>query len=128
MCVTLERNFITARTHPKMMLIQPKVQSNIMTLSAPDMPDINLDIKALAKEPDAETLVWGKGVEGVDCGDEIAHWLSKYLMGSETGVRLIYYLKDNYQMDLRKDNIVDKKDYVSTLVITYLFIASYTKY
>lgn len=79
MCVSLERSFVTGRTHPKMVLIQPKVQGNIMTLSAPNMPDIKLDIAALKSQPYIKTSVWGQLVDSVDCGDEIAVWLSKYV-------------------------------------------------
>ncbi|XP_026468800.1 mitochondrial amidoxime-reducing component 1 [Ctenocephalides felis] len=114
MCVTLERNFVTGRTHPKMVLIQPKVEGNIMTLTAPEMKDIQLDVAALQGRDRIKTSVWGQLVDSVDCGDEIASWLSRYILGEETGLRLVYYPKEVCERDVREKNkifeTVEEKD------------------
>ena len=35
--------------------------------------------------------VWGEEVPAVDCGDEVATWLSKYIFKQDSGARLAYY-------------------------------------
>ena len=34
--------------------------------------------------------MWGSPTEGVDCGDEVARWLSRYLLNEDEGLRMLY--------------------------------------
>lgn len=85
--------FVTARTYPRMVLISPKIKNNkILSLSAPDMEEIDIDIEKLNKS-DEKILasVWKDKASVVDCGDEIAKWFSRYILDKDEGVRLVYY-------------------------------------
>lgn len=86
---------LTARTYPKMVLIQPKVVGNELILSAPDMPDFTLNLDKLNEVKRRASSVkvesWYSKVAGVDAGDEVADWLSEYITGKPGVVRLLYY-------------------------------------
>lgn len=83
---------ITARTYPKMLLIQPKVDGNKFILSAPDKVDLMLDLNKLKEgRANEKVQLWSCEVGGIDAGDEAAEWLSKYLVGKINVFRLIYY-------------------------------------
>ncbi|XP_039436760.1 mitochondrial amidoxime reducing component 2-like [Culex pipiens pallens] len=85
--------FVTARQKPKMVLIRPQFDASFarMTLSAPGMDDITIDVKALLDGPQANGVVWGETVPTVDCGDDVARWFSTYILGTDKGYRLKFY-------------------------------------
>lgn len=83
---------VTARTYPNMVLIQPKVVGNLLTLSAPGIPDIVLNLDELRKGPVKEKVeCWYSKVDGIDAGDKVAYWLSEYIVGKKDVFRLIFY-------------------------------------
>lgn len=83
---------VTARAHPKMVLIQVQVIDNELTLSAPGMPNFLLDLNALRNRPiDVKVQLWNSKVKGIDAGDEIADWLSQYIVEKPGVFRLIFY-------------------------------------
>lgn len=83
---------VTARVYPKMVLIQPKVVANQLILSAPDKSDfvLNLD-KLREKSINNKVECWYSKVNGIDAGDEVANWLSEYIVGKPGEFRLLYY-------------------------------------
>ncbi|XP_053677918.1 mitochondrial amidoxime reducing component 2-like isoform X1 [Anopheles nili] len=92
--------FVTARMKPKMVLVQPRFDERFETmfLTAPGMPELRVDIRALMK-PGGEleagrSTVWGETVPTVDCGQEAARWFSRYLLDKDDGYRLRYYPLD----------------------------------
>ncbi|XP_055684865.1 mitochondrial amidoxime-reducing component 1-like [Lutzomyia longipalpis] len=91
MLVTVEGQFITARSHPKCVQIQPRIIFSKMYLIAPDQPEMFVDTELLKKKARVIASVWGEEVSTIDCGDAVAKWLSKYLLDRDTGVRLVYY-------------------------------------
>lgn len=91
MIVTPDNKFITARSHPKLVLIQPRAVDGKMVLSAPSMPDITIDYMNIKKNNPIGTVVWGDTVETLNCGDEVEKWISRYVLGAETGLRLVFY-------------------------------------
>lgn len=96
MVTNVDGKWVTARQKPKMVLIQPQFDERFenMTLSAPDMKDITIDVKALFSHESVQGVVWGETVPTVDCGDEVARWLSQYLTGKDEGYRLRFYPLD----------------------------------
>lgn len=93
-CLVVSQNNkqVTARTYPKMVLIQPTVVDNQLTLSAPEKSDITLDLNELRKKPANEKVqLWDSKVIGIDAGDEVANWLSEFIVNKPGVFRLIYY-------------------------------------
>lgn len=83
--------FTTARQYPKLVQVMPRFEGDDMILSAAGMTDINVNIPTLYKLETAKTEVWGKPVDVVDCGDDIAKWFSQYLVNEDFGMRLVFY-------------------------------------
>lgn len=83
---------LTARTYPKMVLIQPEIVGNELILRAPDKEDFVLNLDDFRKKPAKEKvqLHYSK-IVGIDAGDEAAEWLSDYIVGKPGVLRLIYY-------------------------------------
>lgn len=75
--------FITQRTHPKMCLIKTQLDNQQLILRAESMPDV------VVGQTDKQQIVtvWGDEVAAVDCGDQIAKWLTQFL---EKESRLVY--------------------------------------
>lgn len=75
-----------------MVLIQPTVVNNQLTLSAPGKRDVVLDLNELRKRPVNEKVqLWASKASGIDAGDEVATWLSEYLVDKPDVFRLIFY-------------------------------------
>ncbi len=69
--------FLTQREHPRMALIEPQVTDATLTVNAPDMPTLQIDIRQ--DGPTKETVVWRSVCDTVDQGDEVAAWFGQYL-------------------------------------------------
>lgn len=89
--------FVTARTYPRMVLIKPEIKNEfILSLSAPGMDDIIIDIEAFKDSKAKITAsVWKDKAPVIDCGDEIAKWFSQFLLEKDDGFRLVYYPSEN---------------------------------
>lgn len=75
-----------------MLLIQPKVEGNKLILSAPERSDFILDLDELRKKPaKAKVECWYSTVIGIDAGDQVADWLSEFIIGKPRECRLVYY-------------------------------------
>lgn len=104
MIVTPEKQFITGRSHPKVVLIQPRFEDGKMILSAPSMPDITIDYQAISKNNSMGAVVWGSTVDTLDCGDEAEKWLSNFLLNENTGLRLVFYFNTKPTRGVRPKN------------------------
>eukprot|EP00798_Chlamydomonas_sp_ICE-L_P024825 gene24825-10475_t len=94
------KRFVSQREVPKMALIRPSVpedlfqveraltDSDAMILTAPDMPQLNLQLLASTSSI-TEASVWEWTGGASDAGDEAAEWFSSYL-GMST--RLVRYV------------------------------------
>lgn len=71
--------------------ISPKLDKNFMTLSAPGMMDLKIDVERLNNVKPTRQILWNGIVETVDAGEEIAKWLSRFLIQEDFGLRLIYF-------------------------------------
>ncbi|GAB0089020.1 mitochondrial amidoxime reducing component [Sergentomyia squamirostris] len=125
-CVSLDGTCITGRSHPKMVLIQPRFENNRLILSAPKMPDVSVDVTQITHESRSRTSVWSDIVTTVDCGDEVAKWLSNYLLDDDHGVRLVFYPEDEPTRDAwsRKKNNRDLATHAGALhdVTSYMML------
>lgn len=91
MIITPEGQFVTARAHPKIVLITPRIEGSILTLTAPEKPDIAIDFERLRLEAPSKAWVWQQQVNAIDCGESVAEWLSEYVLGQTIGLRLVFY-------------------------------------
>lgn len=92
MIVTLEGQFVTGRAYPKMVLIQSRFDGNRITLSAPERGDIVIDVDEVKKRSATTTVyVWHQPVVAVDVGDQVAQWVSEFILGADKGLRLVFY-------------------------------------
>ncbi|CAK8671907.1 unnamed protein product [Clavelina lepadiformis] len=87
MVIQSDGNMQTARAEPKLVLIATKVEDGILTLNAPGMPVLNVEIPINSKQA-ITCRVWGEETLGVDCGDEVSQWLSDFL---KKEYRLVYH-------------------------------------
>lgn len=107
---------MTARTYPKMVLIQPKVVGNELILSAPGMPEFTLNLDEVKQKIDTKNIeLFYSSMPGVDVGDEAADWLSEYIVGKPNVLRLMYYphlypTKNRRDRDLKRHKALKKDD------------------
>lgn len=83
--------FTTVRQYPRLVHIFPRFEGEDIVLSAAGMIDIKVNMKSLFTMAPIKNSVWGKSDEAVDCGDEVAKWISRFLLNEEFGMRLVFY-------------------------------------
>lgn len=88
-------NFVTARQYPKLVRIFPKINGRILTLTATGMLDIDINVDEVLKKDTFKSSVWNQDVMVIDCGDEIAKWISRFILKEDDGLRLVYYPESN---------------------------------
>lgn len=101
MVIDLEGHFVTARQQPKMVQVSPTIEDSILTLQAPGMMSISIDLSRIRGKWFL-TAVWGHAVPALDCGEEIARWLSRFIFQEDTGLRLVYYPLDRARREVRR--------------------------
>jgi len=95
MLVDESNNFLSQRQLPDMCLINTQVNNGVLIVSVPDKPV--LEIAANGKA-DRVVQVWGDQCNAIDCGDEVADYLSSFL---KTGCRLVRFPNNEIrQVDL----------------------------
>ncbi|XP_058814085.1 mitochondrial amidoxime-reducing component 1-like isoform X2 [Topomyia yanbarensis] len=106
MVIQTDGSFITGRTHPTLVLVQPRFDEKYetMTLSAPGMMDISVDVQRLLAIEPIKASVWGQTVPAVDCGEEVARWLSRYILSEDFGLRLVFYPYNYSSREVREKN------------------------
>lgn len=88
--------FISARTYPKMVRIIPKLEGDKLTVIAPEMKAMVINISKLYELKSLVNVkIWKDDAECVDCGDEAAQWFSKFILGENEGLRLLFYPSGN---------------------------------
>ncbi len=72
--------FMTQRTCARMALIQPALDAQTLTLSAPGVPAINVPLQApVALPAKVHVRIWSADTLGYDEGDTVAQWLGQFL-------------------------------------------------
>lgn len=106
MIVTSSGEFITARTHPSFVHIMPSIKGDIMTLSAPGMDNLEIDINRLYIISASKATIWEQQVNVVDAGDDAAQWISKFALKKDSGLRLVFYPQTFPTREVREKNKV----------------------
>lgn len=93
-CFVISRNNeeATGLVYPKLVLIQSRMVENQLILSAPGQSDFTLDLNELRKRSiDTKIQQWISETNGVDAGDEVADWVSQYIVDKPGEFRLTFY-------------------------------------
>ncbi|XP_060530858.1 mitochondrial amidoxime-reducing component 1-like [Cylas formicarius] len=88
-----DNEFRTARTYPKMVLIDVSVHDDrYLGVDAPTMRTLYVEIPdKIDKKESIVRLHHGEEIYTIDCGDEAASWISRYILEKESGLRLGYH-------------------------------------
>lgn len=84
MVVDLNGKFRTQRQHPRLCLIDTHLDNGILTLSAQGFEPCQVGMTPGSAQ---QVRVWRDSVAAVDCGDEAAQWLTRFI---GVGSRLVY--------------------------------------
>uniref|UniRef100_A0A336KLV4 CSON012456 protein n=1 Tax=Culicoides sonorensis TaxID=179676 RepID=A0A336KLV4_CULSO len=104
MVVDSNGNFVTARQQPQLVRIFPTIQGKILRLSASGMLDIEISIENILKKAKRLGKVWGQEVEVIDCGDDVAKWISRFILKKDEGLHLVYYPSYSPTRPVRENN------------------------
>ncbi|KAM4860786.1 mitochondrial amidoxime-reducing component 1 [Thomomys bottae] len=74
-----EGNMVTARQEPRLVLISPTCDGDTLTLRAEHMEDLLLPIRTPATNALRECRVHGLDIQGRDCGEAAARWITSFL-------------------------------------------------
>ncbi len=106
MIVTPEGDFLSQRQLPKLALITPVLEGNTLTLSAPDVDSLSIEIRSSGHTWPVN--IWkSKGVQAIDQGEEAVEWLSEFLNAS---VRLAH-IADGFIRTLDSQYAVNEDDH-----------------
>ncbi|XP_051165856.1 mitochondrial amidoxime reducing component 2 [Leptopilina boulardi] len=103
MVIDLNGQFVTGRQLPRMVQVSPSVSESYLTLRAPGMMAVSIDL-ARIRGKSFRAAVWGQAVHACDCGEEVARWLSRFLLQEDVGLRLVYYPLDRPSREVRTKN------------------------
>lgn len=124
MLVDKDDVMITARGYPKMVLITTKlVATRKLEINAPGMATLELDFNKLLEEgpgKDIHTAVFSAKVDAMLCGEKYDKWFSQYILGQESGLKLVYHPYSKpvkpIESDLVKEPHIKKSDTVGKAV------------
>lgn len=107
--------YVTARTYPKMVLIKPTIDGDVMTLSAPGMQEVKINISELYTSNFTMKInLFGDDADCIDCGDDVAQWFSKYISDESEGFRFVFYPSSEPKPVIKNKNYLfkqpDRKD------------------
>jgi len=83
---------MSGSTYPKVVRVFPRIEGSLLTLTADGMKNLSIDIEPLYSSTNFVTVKYRlDDAQCVDCGDEAAKWLSKFILGKDEGLRLNFY-------------------------------------
>lgn len=91
MLVTPDGQFLTQREYPRMALVRPRPEGDVLRVSMPGQPDLALPLASDAAAQPRQVRVWDDLVDAADCGDAAAVWFSTAL---GTSCRLVRFRRD----------------------------------
>jgi uncharacterized protein YcbX len=94
MLVTEDGQFLTQREFPRMALIRPRPDGDILRVSAPGLDDLLLPLAwdAYAERTVARQVrIWDDAVDAADCGDAAASWFGQAIGAA---CRLVRFRRD----------------------------------
>jgi len=106
MVVTPQGEFLTQRKIPRLALVTPIMNGDVLTLSAPQFDSLQVGIRRSgASQP---VTIWkSRGVAAIDQGDEAADWFSNWLGAS---VRLVH-IAEGFKRKLNPEYAVNADDH-----------------
>ncbi|MEM7344248.1 MAG: MOSC N-terminal beta barrel domain-containing protein [Chloroflexota bacterium] len=127
MIVDENGDFLTQREYPTMALVRPEVTDTTLTLNAPDMPTLSIDIQKTGTPH--SVVVWRSTCDAIDQGNEVAIWLSTYF---KTPCRLVrmgeqFVRHVNQDFAKRPDDQVSFADGYPFLLISEASLADLNK-
>uniref|UniRef100_A0A8B9S8X8 Mitochondrial amidoxime reducing component 2 n=1 Tax=Apteryx owenii TaxID=8824 RepID=A0A8B9S8X8_APTOW len=72
-------HMVTARQEPRLVLISVGCENGYLTLNAPEMKKLCFPVNLPRKNPVQNCRVFGLNIQGRDCGDEAAQWITTFL-------------------------------------------------
>lgn len=87
MVVDGDGRFVTAREHPRLVLVTPTLGDGVIRLAAPGMPDLVVAVPDPGDTGLAPVRVWSSELDAAMASDEAGTWLGK-VVGMD--VRLVY--------------------------------------
>jgi uncharacterized protein YcbX len=91
MLVTQEGQFLTQREFPRMALVVPHVEGDVLRVEAPGMAPLSLPLAHDPAAPARAVRIWDDTLDAADCGDAAAAWFSQALGGA---CRLVRFCPD----------------------------------
>ncbi|KFO81492.1 hypothetical protein N303_11445, partial [Cuculus canorus] len=82
-------HMVTARQEPRLVLVSVGSENGHLTLEAPDMKKVCVPISLPRKNPVRNCRVFGLDIQGRDCGDEVAQWITTFL--NSEPYRLVHF-------------------------------------
>ncbi|KAL8185441.1 UNVERIFIED_CONTAM: hypothetical protein K2H54_051668 [Gekko kuhli] len=70
---------VTARQEPRLVLVSVACENGHLILNAPEMKELSIPVKLPEENPVKNCRVFGLDIEGRDCGDDVACWLTSFL-------------------------------------------------
>ncbi|XP_076644070.1 mitochondrial amidoxime-reducing component 1 [Halictus rubicundus] len=96
--------FQTGRNYPTLILVTlSAVDEDKVKLEAVGMPSVVFSVPKCTEENIEAvqcTMWWGEPVKCIDCGPEPAEWLSRFLTGTSSGLRLGYSTMDRRDLSV----------------------------
>ena len=110
----LNGEFFTARTQPRLCLIQANLTASGMVLTAPDMPALVITYQKLTNNYVAVN-VWDDSINAQQCLADINQWFSEYL---QLPCQLLFYGSDSQRLVKNKTSPVSFADGYPLLLIS----------
>jgi uncharacterized protein YcbX/ferredoxin len=110
----LSGEFITARTQPRLCLIQANLTASGMILTAPDMPALVISYQKLTNNYVAVNI-WENNINAQQCLADINQWFSEYL---KLPCQLLFYGTDSQRLVKNRTSPVSFADGYPLLLIS----------
>ncbi|XP_077196079.1 mitochondrial amidoxime reducing component 2-like [Paroedura picta] len=94
-------HMVTARQEPRLVLISVACENGNLILNAPEMKELSIPVKLPGGNPVKNCRVFGLDIEGRDCGNDVASWLTAYFNSGPC--RLVHF---ETQMTPRKCKMI----------------------
>ncbi|MDH3589080.1 MAG: MOSC N-terminal beta barrel domain-containing protein [Gammaproteobacteria bacterium] len=105
--------FFTARRFPRMVLIHTELAGDGLHVSAPAMPDLELNPRDFSADY-GPVKVWQDTVQAQSCGNAADQWFSDYLgLGAK-----LYYMGKKSRRPTRADGVVSFADSAPLLLLS----------
>ncbi|XP_062427763.1 mitochondrial amidoxime reducing component 2 [Rhea pennata] len=72
-------HMVTARQEPRLVLVSVGCEDGCLTLNAPEMKQLRFPVSLSRKNPVRNCRLFGLDIQGRDCGDEAAQWITTFL-------------------------------------------------